>query len=265
MAIPQRRSHEATRIMMNPKKLMRGVYVTLALVLAAPLSGLSGTILGVDVAQAQQGRLVSSVLFEGNSGITDDTLMRMITTAEAGTYTQATLAADAETIRQAYAAKGYMNVTVTPRIEAVSADRDRLTFVVNEGERTGIAAINFTGNNSIGAGTLKSVIRTRETGFLSWLFRDDSFSQEMLQVDSQLIELYYMNHGFPDAQVTSAVGEFDPSRNAYFVNFSIAEGERYRFGEIGVETSIPGLNADALTGTIRTGRGQTYSLADLEK
>lgn len=265
MAIPRRRSHEATRIMMNPKKLMRGVYVALALVLAAPLSGLSGTILGVDVAQAQQGRLVSSVLFEGNSGITDDTLMNLITTGTTGSYTQAILAADVEIIRQAYAAKGFNSVTVTPRVEAVAADRDRVTFVINEGQRTGIAGINFTGNNSIGAGTLKSVIRTRETGLLSWLFRDDAFSQEMLQVDSRLIELYYMNHGFPDAQVTSAVGEFDPSRNAYFVNFSISEGERYRFGEIGVETSIAGLNADALRGTIRTGRGGTYSLADLER
>ena len=46
---------------------------------------------------------------------------------------------------------------------------------------TGIAAINFTGNNSIAAGTLKSVIRTRETHLLSWLFRDDSFSEELLQ------------------------------------------------------------------------------------
>jgi outer membrane protein insertion porin family len=251
--------------MTNPKKLMRGVYVALALVLAAPLSGIGGPILGVTEAQAQQGRLISSVLFEGNAGISDSSLLAMVNTAASGTYTQASLAADVETIRLAYVAKGYTSVSVTTRIEPVSNDRDRITFVVVESERTGIAAINFTGNNSIGAGTLKSVIRTRETHLLSWLFRDDAFSEEMLQVDSRLIELYYMNHGFPDAQVTSAVGEFDNSRNAYFVNFSIAEGERYRFGEVGVETSIPGLNPDSLAGTVRTGRGGTYSLADLEK
>jgi outer membrane protein insertion porin family len=251
--------------MTNPKKLMRGVYVALALVLAAPLSGLGGPILGVDVAHAQQGRLISSVLFEGNAGISDSSLLAMVNTSSSGSYTPASLAADVETIRLAYVAKGYTSVSVTTRIEPVSQDRDRVTFVVVESERTGIAAVNFTGNNSIGTGTLKSVIRTRETHLLSWLFRDDSFSEELLQLDSRLIENYYMNHGFPDAQVTSAVGEFDSSRNAYFVNFSIAEGERYRFGEVGVETSIPGLNPDSLAGTVRTGRGSTYSLADLEK
>src|SRR5690606_37518680 len=135
----------------------------------------------------------------------------------------------------------------------------------NEGDRTGIAAINFTGNNTFNSGTLKSVIRTRETHLLSWLFRDDAFSEDMLQVDSALIEQYYMNHGYPDARVTSAVGEFDASRNAYFVNFSISEGERYRFGAIGVETSIPGLDPNVLTSTIRTGEGSTYSLADLQR
>lgn len=45
----------------------------------------------------------------------------------------------------------------------------------------------------------------------------------------------------------------------------MAEGERYRFGTIGVETSIAGLNPDALTGTIRTSQNETYSLADLQR
>jgi outer membrane protein insertion porin family len=251
--------------MTNPKKLMRSVYVALALVVAAPLGAFSGTILGVDVAQAQQARLISAVLFEGNSGFSDSQLLAMVNTAESGTYTQAGLAADAESIRQAYIAKGYIGVSVAPRVESVSADRDRVVFVVNEGDRTGIAAINFTGNNSINSGTLKSVIRTRETHLLSWLFRDDAYSEQMLQVDSGLIELYYMNHGYPDAQVTSAVGEYDASRNAYYVNFTIAEGERYRFGEVAVETSISGLNPDALAGTIRTNRGGTYSLQNLQR
>jgi len=251
--------------MTNPKKLMRGIYVALALVVAAPLAGISGTFIGVDAAQAQQQRLISAVLFEGNSGFSDSQLLAMVNVAEQGSFTDAVVAADAESIRLAYVAKGYTGVTVTPRIEQSESGRSRITFVVNEGERTGIAAINFTGNNSISSGTLKSVIRTHETSLLSWLFRDDAYSEDLLVIDRGLIELYYMNHGYPDAQVTSAVGEFDPSRNAYFVNFTISEGERYRFGEIGVETSIPGLNPNALTGKIRTGKGSTYSLVDLQK
>lgn len=251
--------------MTNPKKLMRGIFVALALVVAAPLAGVSGTFIGVDAAQAQQQRLISAVLFEGNSGFSDAQLLAMVNVAEAGSLTEAGLAADAESIRLAYVGKGYMGVIVTPRVEQSASGRSRITFVVNEGQRTGIAAINFTGNNSIGSGTLKSIIRTHETSLLSWLFRDDTYSEDLLAIDRGLIELYYMNHGYPDAQVTSAVGEFDASRNAYFVNFTISEGERYRFGEIGVETSIPGLNPDAMTGAIRTGKGGTYSLADLQK
>jgi len=264
MAIPGNRSHEATRIMTNPKKLMRGIFVALALV-AAPLAGVSGTFIGVDAAQAQQQRLIGAVLFEGNSGFSDAQLLAMVNVAEQGSFTEAGLAADAESIRLAYVGKGYMGVTVTPRVEQSESGRSRITFVVNEGQRTGIAAINFTGNNSISSGTLKSIIRTHETSLLSWLFRDDTYSEDLLTIDRGLIELYYMNHGYPDAQVTSAVGEYDTSRNAYFVNFTISEGERYRFGQIGVETSIPGLNPDAMTGAIRTGKGGTYSLADLQK
>ncbi|OEO29013.1 outer membrane protein assembly factor BamA [Devosia insulae DS-56] len=250
--------------MTNPKKLMRGIFVALALV-AAPLAGISGTLIGVDAAQAQEQQLISAVLFEGNSGFSDAQLLAMVNVAEQGRFSQAGLAADAESIRLAYVGKGYMGVTVTPRVEQSESGRARVTFVVNEGQRTGIAAINFTGNNSIGSGTLKSIIRTHETSLLSWLFRDDTYSEDLLTIDRGLIELYYMNHGYPDAQVTSAVGEYDASRNAYFVNFTISEGERYRFGQVGVETSIPGLNPDAMTGAIRTGKGGTYSLADLQK
>jgi len=257
------RSYEATRTMTYLKKLTRGALLALALVLAAPLGGVGDPLVGV--AQAQEQRLVASVLFEGNSGFSDAQLSDMINVTSRGSFTDASLAADIETIRLAYVGKGYTGVKVSPRLEAAANGRTRVVIVVDEGARVGIAAINFTGNNSISSGTLKSVIRTHETHLLSWLFRDDAYSEDLLQVDRQLIELYYMNHGYPDAAVTSAVGEFDASRGAYFVNFTINEGERYRFGNVGVETSIPGLNADALTGTIKTGKGATYSLADLQK
>src|SRR5690606_29966936 len=250
------RSYEAIRTMTYLNKLTRGAFLALALVVAAPLGGVSVPLVGV--AEAQEQRLTSSVLFEGNNGFSDAQLSDMLNVTARGSFTDASLAADLETVRLAYVAKGYTGVKVTSRLEQAPNGRTRVTVVVDEGQRVGIAAINFTGNNSINSGTLKSVIRTHETHLLSWLFRDDAYSEDQLQIDRQLIELYYMNHGYPDATVTSAVGEFDASRGAYFVNFTISEGERYKFGTIGVETSIAGLNADALTGEIRTVQGLTY-------
>ena len=251
--------------MIKATKLMRGVFLALALVSGAAISG--GTLVGVQPAQAQQARetLISSVLFEGNSGFSDSQLLAMVDVAERGTVSQARLAADVESIRLAYESKGYVNVQVSARQEATQNDRVRIVFVIQENERTGIAAINFTGNNSIDAGTLKSVIQTRETHLLSWLFRDDAYDPTKLTIDQELIRLYYANRGFPDAVVTSAVAEYDASRNAYFINYTISEGERYQFGDIGIETSISGLNADALTGSIRTNSGSRYSFTDLQR
>ncbi len=251
--------------MTNPNKLLRGVFLALALTLGTPLVGAGVPVLGVADAQAQSQRLIAAVLFEGNQAFSDAALLDMVNAAESGVYSEAGLAADVETIRLAYDGKGFEGVSVTTRVENADNGRTRVVFVINEGERTGIAAINFTGNNSISSGTLKSVLRTKETGLLSWLFRDDAFNEDQLIVDRGLIELYYMNHGYPDATVTSAVGEYDAARNAYFVNFTINEGQRYQFGDVSVESSIPGINTGMLASTIRTQRGETYSLAELSR
>lgn len=252
--------------MIDPTKLMRGVFLALAMMSAAPMIGAGGPLFGVSQAQAQtKDALVASVLFEGNRGFSDAQLLAMVDVAARGTVSDARLAADVESIRLAYIEKGYSKVRVSARQEVTESGRVRVTFVIEEFERAGIAAINFTGNNSINAGTLKGVIKTRETHILSWLFRDDTYSEEKLGLDRELIRIYYANRGFPDAVVTSAVAEYDATRNGYFISFTVSEGDRYEIGDVSVETSIPGLNADALTGTIRTREGSRYSLADLEK
>jgi len=251
--------------MIDPTKLMRGVFVALALFAAGSLPGVGGSLVGIQTVQAQsKAPLIASVLFEGNKRFSDAQLLAMVDTATRGTYSSQGVASDAESIRLAYDKAGFTNVTVTPKVENVEGGRVRVTFVVNEGNRAGIAAINFTGNNSVSAGTLKGVIATKESGLLSWLFRDDTYDEQKLAVDRDLIRLYYANHGYPDTQVTS-VGEFDAGRNAYFINFTVNEGERYQFGNIGIETSIPGLNTNSLKGTVKTGQGSRYSYVDLQK
>ena len=263
MAILRARSQKANNNMIHPTKLMRGALLALAILGAAPLAGPSIPLLGAVTAQAQE-QLVGSVLFEGNRRFSDSQLLAMVDVSASGIFTQQRMAADIESIRQAYDRDGFLSVSVTARTEATEDGRVRVIFNVNEGNRAGIAAINFTGNNSFGGNSLKSNMLTKETGILSWLFKDDGYDEQKLAVDRERIRLFYANRGYPDVQVTS-VGEYDASKNAYFINFTINEGQKYEFSNVGIETSIAGLDTNALKGTVQTGQGSSYSTADLQQ
>jgi outer membrane protein insertion porin family len=217
---------------------------------------MSGNTLRVAVSENS---IVGSVLFEGNNALSDNELNDMVDLSRRGTFTQARLETDIRTIEYAYDRRGFENVKVTARTENTSDGRIRVVFVVNEGNRAGIAAINFSGNNAYDSGFLKSLISTKESHLLSWLFRDDALDEDRLTVDGETIRQYYVNHGYPDAQILSAVSEFDEAQNAYFVSFTISEGEYYEFAGIGIETSIPGLDTEALKSVVRTYEGDTFS------
>ncbi|GHA10686.1 outer membrane protein assembly factor BamA [Devosia pacifica] len=249
--------------MIQLTKLTRGALLAVAVLAAAPFAGANVAIVGVQSVQAQE-QLVASVLFEGNRRFSDAQLLDMVDVSATGLYTQQRLNSDIESIRRAYDDDGFTRVNVSARTEAVADGRVRVIFQVEEGDRAGVAAINFTGNNSISSGNLKGAIRTKETGILSWLVRDDTYSDQQIGIDRELIRLYYANRGFPDTQVNS-VGEYDPQRNAYFINFTIDEGQRYQFGQVGIETSISGLNTDVLRNVVETREGTTYSISDLQE
>lgn len=251
--------------MIDPTKLVRSAFLALALMFLAPLAGVGGSLLGVEAAQAKTAPLVASVLFEGNVRFTDANLVAMIDTINRGTADEAGLTRDVISITNAYQDVGFSAVQVSYRLEPVADGRVRVVFQVVEGTRAGIAAINFTGNNNVSAWQLKSVMRTKETGWLSWLLKDDNYTQEQLDGDREAIRQYYANHGFPDAQVTSAVAEYDAQRQGYFISVTIVEGNAVSFGAIGVETSIAGLDANQLTNTIRTREGTRFSAAELAR
>ncbi|WP_244628021.1 outer membrane protein assembly factor BamA [Stappia taiwanensis] len=209
--------------------------------------------------------MVSRVSFEGNKRISDETLKGAVRTQERSMLTRAKVQSDVQNILEAYRRSGRYRATVEPKIISRDSNRVDLVFEINEGERTGVERITFIGNTKFSDGRLKDVIRTRQSGLLSFLRTTDSFDPDRLDADQELIRQFYYRHGYADFRIISAVADLDREENVFYVTFTIEEGEQYTYGDVDVQTSLASVDPEELRRKLRTDPGDTYSSLEVEK
>lgn len=219
---------------------------------------------GTLVVEVRELSVVNQVLFQGNKKIKDAALSAQVQLKPRGAFSTATMEADAETIRQAYSKIGRDDATVTPQVIDLGENRVNVVFQINEGGRTKIAAINFVGNTAFRDGRLADVITTKRSTFLSWLTRDDIYDDARLRADEEALRRFYYNRGYADFQVLSATGELNEATNEYTITITVEEGERYNFGDVSVESTIPGVESDSFNSLLETRAGSVYSAKDVE-
>ncbi|PWW03681.1 Beta-barrel assembly machine subunit BamA [Hoeflea marina] len=221
----------------------------------------SGSTLVVTVAENQ---IVNQVVFNGNKKIKDTQLKSTVQIQPLGAYNPQILEADVQAIRDAYTAIGRSDATVTTRLVPVDGGRVNIAFEINEGDRTKIASINFVGNQAFGDGRLADVITTKRSGMLSFLSRKDVYDEDKLRADEELLRRFYYNRGYADFRVISSSAELDETRNEYVLNITVEEGERYTFGAVNVESTVPGVDTEGLQRLLETRSGAVYSAKDVE-
>ena len=220
---------------------------------------------GALVVTVAENPMVNRISFEGNRRIDDKTLTGVVRTEERSMLTRAKVQSDVQNILEAYRRSGRFRATVEPKIIDRSNNRVDLVFEINEGDRTGIERITFIGNTKFSDGRLRDVIRTRQSGLLSFLRSTDSFDPDRLDADQELLRQFYYRHGYADFRIVSAVADLDRESNVFFVTFTLEEGEQYTYGDIDLQTSLASVDPELLRRKIRTSSGDTYSSRDVER
>jgi outer membrane protein insertion porin family len=220
-----------------------------------------GSTLVVKVSEYQ---VVNQVLFQGNKKLKDNALAVAVQLKPRGTFSQATLDSDVEAVKAAYKRIGRDDAAVTTQIMDLGDNRVNVVFNINEGGRTKIAAVNFVGNSAYSSRRLSDVIATKRSSFLSFVLRDDVYDEDKLRADQESLRRFYYNHGYADFQVVSAVGELDDTTNQYTVTITVQEGDRYTFGDVSVESTIPEVDSKALESVVQTHKGDVYNAKDVE-
>ncbi|HVV26893.1 MAG TPA: outer membrane protein assembly factor BamA [Rhizomicrobium sp.] len=209
--------------------------------------------------------IVNQVVFEGNSKVSDKDLTKEVQIKPRSVFTRAKVQADVQRIIELYRRNGKFAARVDPQIIQRPQNRVDLIFSITDGPTTGVSRISFTGNKVYDADTLKGQIATEESRWWKFLASNDNYDPDRLAFDRESLRRFYINHGYADFKVLSAVAQLTPNRESFYINFTVDEGVRYKFGQITVDSKIRELPAGQLRPLIAAKTGDIYSQEAVQK
>ena len=238
------------------------------------LKALFATGLFADVNIRQDGRdvvvrvvespIINRIAFEGNKRISSDILNDEVKLRPRIVFTRARVQTDLQRIMDVYRRSGRFSAVVVPKVIQLPQNRVDLIFEISEGELTEIRKIAFVGNKKFDDGDLREVIQTRETAWYRFLSSDDTYDPDRLTFDRELLRRYYLANGYADFRVVSAIAELTPDSSAFFVTFTVDEGERYKFGKIDITTALKDLDVAKLQEEHSIETGDWYNADEVE-
>jgi outer membrane protein insertion porin family len=202
---------------------------------------------------------INRVNVEGNTRISDEVALALFASQPRLVFNPSTVEQDAAALTQAYRAQGRFAATVTPRIIKRSNNRVDVVFEVSEGRIVEIERLSFVGNRAFSDRRLRRVLRSKQTGVFRALVRQDTFVEEQIDIDRILLRDFYQTRGYVDFQILSVASEFSRERNAFFVTFSVREGQRFTFAQVSVVSEMDEVSAQDYQALLRIRAGQVYS------
>src|SRR3546814_5296962 len=71
-----------------------------------------------------------------------------------------------------------------------------------------------------------------------FLSSNTTYDPDRLAYDQQKLRLFYLQNGYADFRVISAVAELTSNKQDFIITYVVEEGERYKFGDVDVESSL---------------------------
>lgn len=202
---------------------------------------------------------INRVNIEGNRSLDDEILLGLIESRSRQVYTPEKAIADAEVLTDAYRQAGRIAATVTPRIIRQSENRVDLVFEVTESKVVENERISFVGNQVYSDRRLRRVLSTKQAGLFRQFVQADTFIEDRVEFDRQLLTDFYRSRGFIDFQVLSVAPQLSQERDAVFLTFNIREGQRFSFGEISAATDLTRIDIAEYAAAIDVETGDIYS------
>ncbi len=212
------------------------------------------------VITVEENPIINRIILEGNERIDDDEILPEINLAARQIFTRSKVRADVARIIELYKRQGRFAASVEPQMVMLDQNRVDVVFEITEGPRSRVRQINLLGNEVFADSDLRGEMVTKASrGLFSLLSSNTSYDPDRLAFDQQLLRQFYLTQGYADFRVVSAVAELTQDRRDFIITYVLEEGERYKFGEVAVESQLRDFNSEFLTNAIAIRAGDWYN------
>ncbi len=202
--------------------------------------------------------VINRIILEGNKRIKNDKILPEIKLAPRQIFTRSKVRADVARIIELYKRQGRFAATVEPNMVQLSQNRVDVVFEINEGPKSKVRQINIIGNEEFSDGELRGEMLTKQARLTSFFSSNTSYDPDRLAFDQQKLRQFYLTEGYADFRVVSAVAELTPDKRDFIITYVVEEGERYKFGDISVDSQIRDFDSDAMAARLPMKQGDWY-------
>lgn len=217
------------------------------------------------VVRVAENPIINRIAFEGNKKFEADVLNQEVQLRPRVVFTRTKVQGDVKRLLDLYRRNGRFAAQIEPKVIQLPQNRIDLVFEINEGDTTGISRITFIGNKRFSDGALRGELQTKESRWYRFLSSDDNYDPDRVTFDRELLRRFYLRNGYADFRVLSAVAELAPDRKSFFLTYTLDEGEKYKFGDVKVTTTLKNLDPKSLEKDVTAVKGEDYNSDDIEE
>jgi outer membrane protein insertion porin family len=216
------------------------------------------------VITVQENPVVNRIVLEGNKRLDAEKILPEIRLAPRQIFTRSKVRADVARIIELYKRQGRFAATVEPQRVELPQNRVDIVFEIAEGPKSKVRQINIIGNDEFSDGDLRSEMVTKQSRFFRFFSSNTSYDPDRLAFDQQKLRQFYLTEGYADFRVVSAVAELTPDQRDFIITYVVEEGERYKFGDVSVESQLRDFDSDALQTNLPMQSGDFYNAKTVE-
>jgi outer membrane protein insertion porin family len=214
--------------------------------------------------EVRENPVINRIVLEGNKRLKSDKINPEIRLAPRQIFTRSKARADVARIIELYRRQGRFAATVEPKMVQLDQNRVDIVFEISEGDKSKVRRINIIGNQAFSDGELRGEMATKQTGLTKIFSSGTSYDPDRLSYDQQKMRQFYLTNGYADFRVISAVAELTPDKRDFIITYVVEEGQRYKFGDVTLESEIRDLPPETLKYLIRMKKGDWYNAKQIE-